>query len=145
MQGSLVQGWPQSSHDGEDGMIISVDFDGTICEHAYPEIGELLKGAVETLKDLIAAGHIIILNTCREDEERRPVLTEAVSFMRENGVEFVSVNTNRPEDEFRDKPGRKVFANVYIDDRNLGGFPGWDVVREMLLSPSDDVPDPEHV
>lgn len=103
-------------------MIISVDFDGTICDHAYPEVGELMEGAVETLKDFIAAGHVVILNTCREDEKRRPYLTEAVNFMKKNGVEFASVNTNRPEDEFRDKPGRKVFAELYIDDRNLGGL-----------------------
>ena len=115
-------------------MIISIDFDGTICDHAYPETGEPLEGAIGTLKDLAAAGHILILNTCREDDaKRRPYLTEAVSFMKKNGVVFASVNTNRMEDEFRDKPGRKVFAECYVDDRNLGGFPGWAAVREAFL------------
>jgi trehalose-6-phosphatase len=113
-------------------MLISVDFDGTIVEHKFPEIGEPLPGAAETLKDLTAAGHILILNTCREDEKRRAYLTEAVNFMKKHGVEFASVNENRMEDEFRDKPGRKVYANVYIDDRNLGGFPGWATVREAF-------------
>lgn len=126
-------------------MILSIDFDGTICDHAYPEIGEPLEGAIETLKDLAAAGHILILNTCREDDaKRRPYLTEAVNFMKKNGVVFASVNTNRPEDEFRDKPGRKVFADIYIDDRNFGGFPGWTVVREVFgLKPLSSEPTPE--
>jgi len=116
-------------------MLISVDFDGTICDHKFPDIGELLPGAVETLKDLAEAGHVLILNTCREDENRRSYLTEAVNFMRKNGVEFASVNENRPEDEFRDKPGRKVYAAIYIDDRNFGGFPGWATVREAFGLP----------
>ncbi len=113
-------------------MLISVDYDGTICDHAFPEVGVPTEGAIETLKDLIADGHLLILNTCREDERRRSYLTEVVDFMKSHGVEFVSVNQNRPEDEFRDKPGRKVYADVYIDDRNFGGFPGWAVVREAF-------------
>ncbi len=118
--------------------IISLDFDGTIVEHKYPEIGEPLDGAMETLRDLIAAGHRLILNTCREDCEKRKYLLEAVQFCKENGVEFVSVNENSLDDDFRDENylRRKVYANFYIDDRNLRGFPGWDVVRECFgLSP----------
>lgn len=125
-------------------MLISVDYDGTICKHAFPEVGTPMDGAIETLKDLIAEGHKLILNTCREDERRRNYLTEAVNFLKEQGVEFVSVNENRREDDFRDKPGRKVFADVYIDDRNLGGFPGWAAVREAFdLSPlpGEDTPE----
>lgn len=116
-------------------MIISVDFDGTIVEHAFPEVGEPLEGAIQTLKDMQAAGGILVLNTCREDETHRPFLSEAVSFLKKNGVEFASVNVNRLEDEFREKPGRKVYANIYIDDRNFGGFPGWAKIREGLGLP----------
>ncbi len=115
----------------KENMLISVDFDGTIVDHSFPEIGEFLEGALETLKDLQEAGHILILNTCREDE-RRAYLTEAVDHMKKHGIEFASVNTNRPEDEFRDKPGRKIYAHIYIDDRNFGGFPGWLVIREAF-------------
>lgn len=133
-------------------LLIAIDFDGTIVEHAFPLIGSPLPGAFETMKDLQAAGHKLILNTCREDAEydwrakryepgrpcdgydiNRRFLTEAVEFCRENGIEFRSVNENCPDDEFRDKGGRKVYAHLYIDDRNLGGFPGWDVVRKLLL------------
>lgn len=117
------------------GKLISIDFDGTITDHQFPDIGEPQEGAMETMRDLIAAGYILILNTCREDEKRRAYLTEAVDFCRKHGVEFASVNENRPEDEFRDKPGRKVYASVYIDDRNFGGFPGWAAVREAFGLP----------
>lgn len=119
---------------------IAIDFDGTIVENAFPRIGEPLPGAFEVMRELQEAGHRLILNTCREDHKTRidkRHLTDAVEFCRENGIEFVSVNENHPDDEFRDpdecKAVRKVYADIYIDDRNLGGFPGWDVVREMIL------------
>jgi hypothetical protein len=117
------------------GKLISIDFDGTITKSSFPDLGEPQEGAMETMRDLIAAGYLLILNTCRENEKRRAYLTEAVNFCRSHGVEFVSVNENRPEDEFRDKPGRKVYASVYIDDRNFGGFPGWAKVREAFGLP----------
>ena len=113
-------------------MLVSVDFDGTIVHHDYPDVGEPLEGAIETLRDLIAAGHIIVLNTCREDTRKRSYLSEAVKFLSKNGVEVHSVNENRREDDFRDDGGRKVYAHCYIDDRNLGGFPGWDYVRQVF-------------
>lgn len=112
-------------------LLVAVDFDGTIVTHAFPKIGAPLRGAFETLRALQAAGHRLILNTCRENRPR-PYLAEAVEFCREHGVEFVSVNENRPDDDFRDGGGRKVYAHVYIDDRNLGGFPGWAYVAHML-------------
>lgn len=126
------------------GKLISIDFDGTITDHQFPDIGEPQPGAMETMRDLIAAGYRLILNTCREDEKRRAYLTEAIDFCRQHGVEFVSVNENSPEDEFRDKPGRKVYASVYIDDRNFGGFPGWAAVRSAFGLPEKpaDVPPP---
>jgi hypothetical protein len=124
-------------------MLIAVDFDGTIVEHAFPEIGKPQPGAFETMRALQAAGHKLILNTCREDTKvfsgsrfaARHFLTEAVNFCRKNGIEFHSVNVNaKGDDSFRDGAlhRRKIYAKVYIDDRNLGGFPGWDVVATTL-------------
>ncbi len=119
-------------------LIISVDFDGTVVEHAFPHIGEPLEDVFEVLKELQDAGHILILNTCREDVGHKiaeQYLTDALEFCKQNGVEFSSANENGPENDFRDDwpLRRKVYAHVYIDDKNLGGFPGWKVVREMLL------------
>jgi hypothetical protein len=121
---------------------VLIDFDGTIVEFAFPGIGKPLPGAFETMKDLKAAGYKLILWTCREDEGYkidRQFLTQAVEYCRENGVEFDGVNETLEEDEFRPKDckARKPHAQCVIDDRNLGGFPGWDVVREELLGSTD--------
>ena len=121
-------------------MILSIDFDGTIVDHAFPEIGQPLPDAFEVMSELLTAGFILVLNTCREDIGDLQYLTQAVEFCRANGIEFHAVNETPPENEFRHLGGlnRKVFAHYYIDDRNLGGFPGWAVVREMLLSQEEE-------
>lgn len=115
---------------------VAVDFDGTIVEHQFPRIGKLMPGALAALRMLQEAGCLLILWTCREDGgggNTDKVLTEAVEFMRGHGVEFRSINCNHPADEFRHGGGRKIYADIYLDDRNLGGFPGWAaVVKEIL-------------
>jgi len=117
-------------------LLIAVDFDGTIVEHQFPELGAPLPGAIETLRALSQAGHRLILFTCREDEmdgTGRRYLTEAMDFCKQNGINFLSANETPSNDDFRPQGGRKVYADVYIDDRNLGGFPGWDKIRSLLL------------
>jgi SAM-dependent methyltransferase len=114
------------------GHLIAVGFDGTIVENEFPMIGKPKPGAMETLRDLMAAGAKLVLNTCREDEGSNKLLTEAVEFCNKHGVEFVSVNGNRLENDERCL-GRKPYAHIYIDDRNFGGFPGWDIIGKVLL------------
>lgn len=122
--------------------IICVDFDGTIVHHRFPAIGEALPHAFEVMKELKDAGHKLILWTCREDEGykiSKQYLSDAVNFCEENGVTFDSVNESIPEEDFRDNGlRRKPYAHVYIDDRNLGGFPGWIEVRRILLQGKED-------
>ena len=106
-------------------MIIAVDFDGTIVEHKYPAIGRELPFAIETLRKLQSDRHKLILWTVREGG----LLEEALSFCRERGLEFYAVNRDYPEEE-RDRNNhfsRKLKADVFIDDRNLGGLPGNDL------------------
>ena len=110
-------------------MIIAVDFDGTIVEHKYPAIGRERLFAFDTLKALQKDHHQLILWTYRSGKE----LEEAVEFCRKNGVEFYAVNKNYPEEEFDKKTmSRKIHADVYIDDRNVGGLPGWGEIWQML-------------
>lgn len=111
-------------------MKIAVDFDGTIVEHKYPLIGEELLFAIETLKELQRRQNLIILWTFRAGAE----LEEAVEYCRKRGLEFYAVNKNYPEEIFDNNISRKINADIYIDDRNLGGFPGWNVVFEMITS-----------
>ena len=101
--------------------IIGVDFDGTIVEHAYPMIGEPMPHAMRVLKRLSDAGIHLILWTCREDEGRLNFLAQAVKYVESYGIKIRSVNTNHPDDEFRppDSPRRKIYADMYIDDRNF--------------------------
>jgi hydroxymethylpyrimidine pyrophosphatase-like HAD family hydrolase len=107
---------------------IAVDFDGTIVEHAYPEIGKEKLFAFQTLKELEKRGAKIILWTFRTGKE----LDDAVEFCRQKGVEFYAVNKNYPEEILDENVNRKIDADIYIDDRNLGGFPGWSEVWQML-------------
>jgi len=109
-------------------MIIAVDFDGTIVEHTYPSIGKTKLFAFETLKTLQKQKHTLILWTFRAGKE----LQEAVDFCKKNGVEFYAVNSNYPEEVYDNSISRKINADVYIDDKNLGGFPGWSKVWQML-------------
>ncbi len=109
-------------------MIIAVDFDGTIVEHQYPAIGKTKLFAFETLKALQKKNHSLILWTFRSGK----FLDEAVEFCKKNGVEFYAVNKNYPEEVFDPSVSRKVNAEVFIDDRNLGGFPGWSKIWELL-------------
>jgi len=111
-------------------MKIAVDFDGTIVEHKYPEIGEELLFSIETLKELQRQQHLLVLWTFRSGR----YLDDAVEYCRKRGLEFYAVNKNYPEEVFDETQSRKVNADLFIDDRNLGGFPGWNVVLEMIQS-----------
>ncbi|HDR04180.1 MAG TPA: hydrolase [Candidatus Marinimicrobia bacterium] len=110
-------------------MIIAVDFDGTIVEHRYPEIGKEKLFAFETLLSLQKQKHKLILWTYRAGKE----LDEALSFCKENGLTFYAVNANSPGEKYVEgKISRKIYADLYIDDRNIGGFPGWGEIWNMI-------------
>ncbi len=111
-------------------MIIGVDFDGTIVEDKYPEIGNEIPFATDTLKMLIKEHHRLILWTVREGR----YLEDAVNWCRERGVEFYAVNRDYPEEttDNNDHFSRKLKADVWIDDRNLGGLPDWGTIYRMV-------------
>ena len=114
-------------------MKIAIDFDGTIVEHKYPEIGKELLFAFETMRELQKQRHQLILWTYRSGKE----LEEAVVFCREKGIEFYAVNKSYPEEKYDESISRKIQADVYFDDRNVGGFPGWSAVWQMLNPATD--------
>jgi hypothetical protein len=108
---------------------IAVDFDGTIVEHEYPKIGKEMLFAFRTLKELEKQGARLILWTFRTGKE----LDEAVEYCRQNGIEFYAVNRNYPEEIFDGNISRKIDADLFIDDKNLGGFPGWSAVWQEIF------------
>ena len=110
-------------------MTIAVDFDGTIVEHRYPQIGEEIPFATATLKMLMDERHRLILWTVREGK----LLEEAVEWCRKRGVEFYAVNRDYPEEDIAHTGfSRKVKADLFIDDRNLGGLPDWGVIYHAI-------------
>ena len=110
-------------------MTIGVDFDGTIVEHKYPDFVKEFPFAIDTLKRLAAEHHKIILWSVREGK----LLDEAVEYCRKRGLEFYAVNSNNPENGIhRERHQRKLIADVYIDDRNVGGLPDWGMIYRMV-------------
>ncbi|MGI6218942.1 MAG: BT0820 family HAD-type phosphatase [Bacteroidaceae bacterium] len=113
-------------------MIIAVDFDGTIVEHAYPKIGKEIPFAIETLLRLQHEfHHQLILWTVREGR----LLEEAVAYCRERGLEFYAVNKNYLEENGTSEHfSRKLKADLFIDDSNLGGIPDWGTIYQLIAS-----------
>jgi hydroxymethylpyrimidine pyrophosphatase-like HAD family hydrolase len=118
----------------ESSKVIAVDFDGTVVEHKFPEIGKEMLFAFATLKALQQKGHKLILWTIRTGKE----LEEAVEFCRSKGVTFYAVNKNYPEEVLDERTSRKINADIYIDDRNVGGFLGWSDIWQTLHPESGD-------
>ena len=108
---------------------LAIDFDGTIVEDAYPGIGKAKIFAFETLKRLQSEGYRLILWTYRSGQS----LDEAVEFCRKNGLEFYAVNSSFEGEIFdANTQSRKLDADLFIDDRNLGGFPGWGEIYNII-------------
>lgn len=109
--------------------IISVDFDGTLCENNWPEIGEANKEMITYLKGRKANGDKLILWTCRVDD----MLKNAIDWSAEQGLIFDAINENLPEMvAFFGTNTRKVFADEYIDDRNAW-LPSKEVANILYL------------
>lgn len=96
--------------------IIAVDFDGTLCENKYPDIGEPNMELIDFLMNCQLNGDKVILWTCRNEKQTKA----AVEWCSEKGLVFDAVNENLPEiiTEFGGDT-RKIFANIYIDDGNV--------------------------
>ena len=111
-------------------MIIAVDFDGTIVENRYPDIGDERPFATDTLKMLIKDKHQLILWSCREDK----LLDDAVAWCRERGEELWAINKDYPEEDMTKNYhfSRKIKADMFIDDRQVGGLPDWGTIYQMI-------------
>ena len=112
-------------------MVIAVDFDGTIVEHRYPEIGAEKPFACEVLRMLIAERHQLILWTVREGK----LLDDAIKWCKDRGVEFWAVNSDS-SDMFREAKDKnlscKLNADVFIDDCGIGGLPDWNTIYKII-------------
>ena len=103
-------------------LTIAVDFDGTLCEFAFPGIGEQRRSHKILMSKLIQLrneGHKLILWTNRGDNDEYPVLTEAVEWCRNRGLIFDAVNENLPNQKKLSGYSPKIMADIYINDRAL--------------------------
>ncbi|MFA6778926.1 MAG: hypothetical protein WCU80_03975 [Paludibacteraceae bacterium] len=118
-------------------MTIAVDFDGTIVTNEYPKIGKEIPFAIDVLKRLQREEHHqLILWTVRTDKS----LDDAVAFCLERGLEFYAINKNFPEEKASTCSPRKLNADLFIDDRNVGGLPEWAKIYKQIkgVDESDD-------
>lgn len=111
-------------------MTISIDFDGTICELAYPAVGEIKKDAAFYIKKLHNDGHEIIINTCRSGKYEG----DAVDFLFRHNIPYHYINSNMPRlIEQYGQDTRKISADVYIDDKCLMGLPDtWEEIYRLI-------------
>lgn len=101
-------------------MIVAVDFDGILCENAFPNIGKPHYKIILQVRQLIDLGVEVVLWTSRADDR----LADAVAWCDDYGLQFTAVNENTPsniEQYKNEHPNgtRKVYADYYIDDHNI--------------------------
>ena len=110
--------------------IISIDYDDTIVYANYPEVGILKPYAREIINKLYYDGHTIIINTCRSGGHQQM----ASEYLKLMGVKFHHINENHPDNiVLYDSDSRKIFADIYIDDKQFGGLPdSWITINTMI-------------
>ena len=109
--------------------VVAIDVDGTILEHKFPDLGKLLPDAKEVINDLYDEGCYIIIWTCRSGFE----LNEIRTFLDYSCIKYHAVNTNAPFDMIGFMPSPKIFYDLIIDDKNLGGLPDWKTIYKMVI------------
>lgn len=111
--------------------IFAVDFDGTITDSHFPELGNMRPGASRVLQRLVMAGHTVIIWTCRPINGHG--IEEMEEWLENNGVPYHGVNENARKIKF--STGNKIYADIYIDDRSLDFYEkgvDWDEIEKKL-------------
>jgi trehalose-6-phosphatase len=111
--------------------IAAIDFDGTIKPTVENNKYEPpTKECIETLRALKEAKWKLVLWTCRAGRN----LKAALNYLERHGLLTLFDAINENVQPMKYKTSQKIVATVYIDDRVIGGFPGWEAVRKELLS-----------
>jgi hypothetical protein len=117
-------------------LVIAVDFDGTLCYPCWPDVGEPIAGAIETMRQWHFDGHRRIVWTCRAGAE----LEACRCWLDAHRVPYDAINANLPERIafYRGSDTRKVSADLYVDDRAVGAPTDpvalWRMAREAVTS-----------
>jgi hypothetical protein len=110
--------------------VVAIDFDGTIVENEYPNIGPLKENAIRCIRLLKEIGCYIIITSCRTNTKLHPNLAERLTQVRII-KDFLERN-NIPFDEIDDGSQGKVFADVYIDDRAVRFENNWEEIVRIV-------------
>jgi len=98
--------------------IVGCDFDGTVTEtNEFPRIGKLRPGIKELLLRIKAAGHDVVLTTCRNGS----YLTSAIRFIEQNGFGCVFSAYNAQSRFAPPGLSGKVYAHFLLDDSATPG------------------------
>ena len=89
---------------------VAFDFDGTLVEHGFPDIGEPIIGNIQQLSEYKVKGYRVIIWTCRHGE----YIIKMREWLDDHRVPYDWINEN-PEFE---TGSRKIYADIYIDDKN---------------------------
>lgn len=110
---SLEEGFSQIIEAPTKFKFHAFDFDGTIVENEFPEIGEIIPGQEDRINRLWAdLSNIIIIWTCRSGDYENQMR----AFLLKNEIPFDFINEN----PMFEMGSRKIFAHTYYDDRNEG-------------------------
>ena len=117
-----------------DKLIFAIDFDGTIVNNEYPFIGSLKPYVKEVINALYEGGHRILIWTCRsEDNHSDGTLKDVVEYLNSNSIYYDDINKNIPAEVIGFAPHPKIYADIYIDDRQLGGIPdNWLEILDLI-------------
>lgn len=107
-------------------LVIAIDFDGTIVQNKFPDIGTIKPDAKRIINKLFNEGHEIIIWTCRTDI----LLMVAQTFLEINDISFTRINTNSEKVTFGCDP--KIYADIYIDDKGLIELPDWQTIYQIV-------------
>ena len=113
--------------------VFAIDFDGSMVGFSFPLVGKDI-GAAEVMREMVAAGHLIILHTMRSDKKTPTsddpailcpkkgddanYLSQAVMWCKENKIPLYGINTNPTQSSWTDST--KPYADYYIDDISIG-------------------------
>lgn len=110
--------------------IIAIDFDGTIVDDQFPDIGKLKPGAKEAINELYYSGKVtIIIWSCRNGIN----FLKAVEFLAKEGIKYHHFNKSCPDNvKLYGSDTRKVYADVYVDDKQLLPLPDWSEIYRQI-------------
>lgn len=114
--------------------VVAVDFDGTLTSKDTNLGGKpthLNKKAAEVVQSLFESGYFIVINSCRESVEDLCLMYE---FLCKHRIPFHTINKSLINPNLSFRQGAKVYADVYVDDRQVCGLPSWKKIETYIIT-----------